>query len=265
MNRPIGPRQARGLVALIALVLLVGLVALPVLAADPTSTPPPEASPSAEATPSTSTDATESPTSTATETPAATPTASATESGTTAPAATDATEPAAPPDERSGTEPDGTGKPDKSSKPEKAAKGPEIAATVTGTVGTTTDGKGRTHYTLTTGATVRELSAGPPWFFGDDHPLKPFVGKQVTVVGTQRAGDDEVDVVSVNGTALREPGRPPWAGGWKVVGENHPGWSQEKWDRWQAKIADQAAKHGTDCWPPGHCKDKPAGDDTDGD
>jgi hypothetical protein len=52
------------------------------------------------------------------------------------------------------------------------------------------------------------------------------------------------------------PGRPPWAGGWKVVGRDHPGWSQEKWDRWQAKVADKAKQHGVECWPPGHCMDK---------
>jgi hypothetical protein len=74
----------------------------------------------------------------------------------------------------------------------------------------------------------------------------------VTIVGEQRAGSDEVDVVSVDGKALREPGRPPWAGGWKQVGKIHPGWSQEKADRWAAKMQ---AK-GVDCWPPGHCKDK---------
>jgi hypothetical protein len=58
--------------------------------------------------------------------------------------------------------------------------------------------------------------------------------------------------------ALREPGKPPWAGGWKVVGEKHPGWSQEKADRFKAKFGD--------CFPPGQCKDKPdkgAGDGAD--
>jgi hypothetical protein len=59
----------------------------------------------------------------------------------------------------------------------------------------------------------------------------------------------------VDGKALREPGKPPWAGGWKVVGKDHPGWSQEKWDRWQAKQAAKAKQHGATCWPPGLCKD----------
>jgi hypothetical protein len=31
-------------------------------------------------------------------------------------------------------------------------------------------------------------------------------------------------------------------GGWKRVGEGHPGWSQEKWDRWQAKLAEKKAR-----------------------
>jgi hypothetical protein len=253
MNRTIGPLPARGLVALFALVLLVGLVALPVLAADPSSAPSAEASASADPTPTAAASADSTPTST-----------NAPEvSGTPVPVGTPA---AAPPDERETGGPGESAKPDKTAKPgkpDKTAKGPEIAITVTGSVGTTTDDKGRAHYILTTGSTVRELGAGPPWFYGDDNPLKPFVGKTVTIVGTYRQGSDEIDVESVNGTALREPGRPPWAGGWKVVGENHPGWSQEKWDRWQARMADQAAKHGTDCWPPGHCKDKPQ--DADGD
>ena len=79
------------------------------------------------------------------------------------------------------------------------------------------------------GKTVR-LDAGPSWFFGDKHPLKPFVGKTVTITGEQ-AGD-EVEVETVDGVRLRAEGKPPWAGGWKAVGSAHPGWSQEKADRW---------------------------------
>jgi opacity protein-like surface antigen len=48
-------------------------------------------------------------------------------------------------------------------------------------------------------------------------------------------------------------GKPPWAGGWKRVGEGHPGWSQEKADRFKAKFGD--------CFPPGQCKDKSKGED----
>jgi hypothetical protein len=141
----------------------------------------------------------------------------------------------------------------------KPSKGPEVDVTATGTVGTRTAGNGRTEYTLTTGSTVRVLSAGPPWFWGDDHPLARYVGQRVTVAGTSPTGDDEIDVVTVNGTAIREPGRPPWAGGWKAVGERHPGSSQEKADRWKA----MAEAKGVDCWPPGHCKEpgsEPSGD-----
>ena len=64
----------------------------------------------------------------------------------------------------------------------------------------------------------------------------------------------EVDVRSIDGKELRAPGKPPWAGGWKQVGKDHPGWTQEKWDRWQSKMADKAKRHGVDCWPPGRCK-----------
>ncbi len=122
--------------------------------------------------------------------------------------------------------------------------------TVTGLVAVTSDGDGDASYTLTSGATTYKLEAGPPWFFGDAYPLKPYVGKNVTVVGEQDAGSSEIDVLSVDGTQIRAPGKPPWAGGWKRVGSIHPGWSQEKADRWQAK----AEAKGVDCWPPGHCK-----------
>ena len=75
----------------------------------------------------------------------------------------------------------------------------------------------------------------------------------MTVTGEAAEGSTEVDVLTVNGTVIREPGKPPWAGGWKQVGENHPGWSAEKAARWAEKAAKQGQKFG-DCWPPGHCK-----------
>jgi hypothetical protein len=150
----------------------------------------------------------------------------------------------------------GTGRSDQ------AAKAPAADVSLTGTVGTRAAPDGTTEYTLTNGDTVLSLDAGPAWFFGNSYPLAPFVGQQVTIAGEQREGSTTVDVLSVNGTALREPGKPPWAGGWKTVGEQHPGWSQEKADRQAAKQAAktdrQAAKQerfGLDCWPPGHCKD----------
>jgi hypothetical protein len=131
---------------------------------------------------------------------------------------------------------------------DKVAKSP---ITITGTIEVATDENGNDSYTLTDGGTSYTLEAGPPWFFGNNHPLKPFVGENVTVDGEIADGSTEVDVLAVDGEALREPGKPPWAGGWKVVGERHPGWSQEKADRFEARFGD--------CFPPGQCKDKPAG------
>ncbi len=137
--------------------------------------------------------------------------------------------------------------PGQANKPPKAEKAP---ITLTGTVAASTDADGRQSFTLRSGGTTYTLEAGPSWFYGDNHPLKVYVGKSVTVVGGRAAGSTEVDVDSVDGKALREPGKPPWAGGWKVVGERHPGWSQEKADRFEAKFGD--------CFPPGQCKEKPA-------
>ena len=138
-------------------------------------------------------------------------------------------------------------------------KVPANPITITGTVESSTDADGETIYTLRDGGTTYTLDAGPGWFHGDNHPLKGHVGNSVTIDGEVAEGSTEVSVLAVNGTALREPGKPPWAGGWKRVGELHPGWSQEKADRFEAKFGD--------CWPPGHCKDKPgpvpAGDGAD--
>lgn len=131
---------------------------------------------------------------------------------------------------------------------EKVAKAP---ITLTGTIRSSTDAEGETTYTLRDGGTTYTLDAGPKWFFGDDYPLKPYVDENVTVEGEIAEGSTEVDVKSVNGVALRGEGKPPWAGGWKRVGSLHPGWSQEKADRFKAKFGD--------CWPPGHCMDKAKG------
>lgn len=136
--------------------------------------------------------------------------------------------------------------PGESNKPEKA----EVAITLNGTIDLATDADGKETYSLADGGTTYTLEAGPGWFFGDNYPLKPYVGQAVTVVGEVEEGSTEVDVETVNGTALRAPGKPPWAGGWKRVGPLHPGWSQEKADRFKAKFGD--------CFPPGHCKDKSA-------
>ncbi len=149
-------------------------------------------------------------------------------------------------------------KPPKARKAPKAVKAPGVPVTITGTVASRTDAGGRAEYTMNTGGQTLVLDGGPSWFYGDDHPLKAHVGKRVTITGSQRAGELEVEVEAVDGKVIRAPGKPPWAGGWKRVGERHPGWTQEKWDRWQAKAAGKARARGTDCFPPGQCKDKPA-------
>jgi hypothetical protein len=139
----------------------------------------------------------------------------------------------------------------KSSREPRASEAPEVQVTLRGEVRSTTDAKGRPAFTLVAGGKTLQLEAGPPWFFGAKHPLLPFVGKTVTIVGEQSG--DEVDVVSVDGTALRGPGKPPWAGGWKTVGKIHPGWSQAKADRQAAKAKAKAA-----CIVSGLCKNKAA-------
>jgi hypothetical protein len=142
-------------------------------------------------------------------------------------------------------QPDSPGNSGKAKK-EKVAKDP---VTLTGTVSSSTDAEGRKTYTIRSGGTTYTLDAGPSWFLGSNHPLEQHVGDSVTIVGEKAADSTEVDVDTVNGTALREGGKPPWAGGWKRVGEGHPGWSQEKADRFKAKFGD--------CFPPGQCKEKP--------
>jgi hypothetical protein len=127
--------------------------------------------------------------------------------------------------------------------PGKGPKGshePEVAVTLRGVVGTAKDADGEAGYTLTVDGKVLTLEAGPPWFWGDKHPLKAVLGKTVTITG-ERSGD-EVDVATIDGKAIREPGRPPWAGGPK---------GQSKIDKFAAK----AKALGVSCWPPGWCKD----------
>jgi hypothetical protein len=131
----------------------------------------------------------------------------------------------------------------------KGSKEPEVAVTLRGTVAKTTDAEGDTTYTITADGKTLRLEVGPPWFWGDHHPLAAVVGKTVTITGSQSG--DEVEVATVDGTTIRGAGRPPWAGGWKAVGSAHPGWSQDKADR----FAEKAKAFGVDCWPPGWCKD----------
>lgn len=116
-------------------------------------------------------------------------------------------------------------------KPEKSPKGPKVDATVRGKLVAGTDDKGRPTFTITASGRTWEISAGPKWFFGDDSPLKAYVGKTVTVVGTHREGDTDLSADTINGKELRAAGKPPWAGGPRAVGERHPGWKGWKGDK----------------------------------
>jgi hypothetical protein len=140
------------------------------------------------------------------------------------------------------TEKPGNGpKADRGPKAAKAPKVPEVALSVTGRVGTRTDAEGAAEYILTAAGTVYVLHVGPPWWWGNAHPLKDLVGDIVTITGEGAQGSSDIDVFTVNGTTVRESGRPPWAGGWKAVGERHPGWARWKVD----KLADKAQGKGT--------------------
>ena len=209
-ERVTGSRGWRPAAAVVALIVVAAL-ALPVLAADPSTSPGASRQPTV-----------------ASFAPAATPLA---------PASTASPEPA---------EAEDGGKPDKPDKANKGNKTPEVPITLRGTVATATDAKGRPTFSMVSGGTTYELGAGPPWFWGANNPLAKFAGKTVTITGETHVGATDVDVLTVDGTAIRAAGKPPWAGGWKVVGEKHPGWSQAKADKHKAKFGD--------CWPPGHCK-----------
>jgi hypothetical protein len=111
-------------------------------------------------------------------------------------------------------------KPDKADKP---AKSPEIAKTLTGTIASVEDANGRATFTMVVGGVTWELSAGPKWFWASNNPLAAYVGESVEVAGTYHAGETELDVDTVEGKALRAEGKPPWAGGKKRFGSNHPG------------------------------------------
>ena len=111
----------------------------------------------------------------------------------------------------------------------------EVVTTLSGVLSTKADADGDVDYYI---GDVR-LSVGPPWFWGDKHPLTGLVGKTITVTGHMETGNPakakanakakdngpEFEVLTVNGTTVREPGKPPWAGGPKVVGPSHPGYA----------------------------------------
>jgi hypothetical protein len=149
---------------------------------------------------------------------AASPSASPSASSSPSTAATPSPAPAA-----ATAEPSKAPKADKAPK-EKKAKTPEVAVSLRGTVAKGTDEKGRPSFSVTVSGKVWQLSAGPAWYWGDKNPLAAFVGKTVTIAGSHHEGETEVDVETVDGTALREPGKPPWAGGPWRVGASHPGW-----------------------------------------
>jgi hypothetical protein len=130
---------------------------------------------------------------------------------------------------------------------------PEVQVTLHGLVSATTDADGETGYTIAADGKTLHLEAGPPWYWGDKNPLKGAVGKSVTIVGEQSG--DEVDVQSIDGTAIRPAGKPPWAGGPKAVGSIHPGWSQAKADRMKAHDAakQQRAQARAACQAAGTC------------
>lgn len=129
-----------------------------------------------------------------------------------------------------GADPSAKPEPPGQTKQEKTPKRLEIARTLTGTVRQTSDEKGRPTFTITVDGVAWELSAGPKWFWGDKNPLAKYVGDSVEVTGTHHTGDTDLDVATVNGKMLRAEGKPPWAGGPKVVGERHPGWKAWKVD-----------------------------------
>jgi hypothetical protein len=196
-------------------VALAGALAVPVLGQElspsPSDEPSASGEPSATASDAATAAPTQAPTTSATVAPIASPRT------TTAPVASGA--PGADEDD----EADEAGEAD-----EEKAEGPPVV--LVGKVGSAPDGK-HPHFTLTVGATVYELETGPWWFWGDTHPLAAYVGKTITVQG-QREGTTSIEVYVAGGTTIRAAGKPPWAGGPKVVGERHPGWKAWKADKW---------------------------------
>ncbi|HYO41696.1 MAG TPA: hypothetical protein VES19_00730 [Candidatus Limnocylindrales bacterium] len=99
---------------------------------------------------------------------------------------------------------------------------------------TSKDADGDTEYAIGT----TRISIGPAWFWGAGNPLAGLAGETVTVTGhiddgagpakdaasdTSKVRTPEFEVYAVNGKTVRDPGRPAWAGGPKVVGAAHPG------------------------------------------
>jgi hypothetical protein len=220
MLRDMTRKQLRGFAAIAALAA-VALVAVPVLGVDQSRSPSTGTVPSG-APPS------DAPSSLPASAPASSP-------GSPAPAATSAAAP-------TGDGDDQDGKPDKAAKPHGDHGTPEQAVTLSGIVGAAS---GEGEFTLTVGSIVYQLEAGPPWWWGDANPLAAVAGKRVTITGEQAVGSTDVDVLAIDGKAIRAAGKPPWAGGWKVVGPKHPGWAQWKVD----KLAGKGQSHGPNADP----------------
>ena len=211
--------RVRALAAIGGLVA-VALIAMPALGVDPSQSP--SAPSSTEPSAATSTQ----PSAAASVAPSTAPSASSGEPAPAPAASAQASEPAEDQDGDNGS------KPNKAAKPGQAAEAPEHPVKLTGIVGQPV---GEDEFTLVVGITVYRLSVGPPWWWGDASPLGAVKGKVVTIDGEQAEGSDEVDVLAIDGKVIREPGRPPWAGGWKVVGSKHPGWAQWKVDKQAGK------------------------------
>ncbi|MFV2064303.1 MAG: hypothetical protein ACC726_12440 [Chloroflexota bacterium] len=129
-------------------------------------------------------------------------------------------------------------------------------SSTTGTVVAVEDGDGLTGYFLQLeDGTLVELSFGPSWFWGELNPFAALVDSVVTVGGQLRDGrpgenasgtakeqaakDPVVKVRTIDGSR-RDKGKPPWAGGPKVVGEVHPGYGG--WSKGQANKAAKPEK-----------------------
>ena len=151
--------------------------------------------------------------------------------------------------------------PTKGPKGPKADRSPEVQVTVQGLLSATKRDDGSTEITIASGGKTLHLRVGPPWYVADKNPLAAFVGKNVTIVGEQEG--DAIDVDTVDGVAVRAPGKPPgaggprWAGGWKHGAAGHPGAGLSKLERDTAKAAAKAAREAARaaCQAAGTCID----------
>ena len=94
-----------------------------------------------------------------------------------------------------------------------------------GTVQTAVDPAGIPTYTLTANGKIESPSAGPRTrFSGRQEPAWRLRWKSVTVAGTTKAGDTNVDVESSMARPFASPGKPPWAGGRGCSARRTRGW-----------------------------------------